>query len=67
MKECIYYLLLQKKVGHKTRHMSHPMFSCCVHIPSTSFQFCHSYYQLLFLLLELFFLPSPFYNLDVKL
>ena len=42
---CIYYLLTQKKAVHKTKHMSQPMFSCCVHIPSHSFQFCYSSHQ----------------------
>ena len=40
------------------------MFSCSVHIPSHSFQFCHCHHQEL--LLESLFpltLPSPFYNL----
>ena len=40
-----YYLLTQKKAVHKTEHMSCPVFSCCVHIPSHSFQFCHSCHQ----------------------
>ena len=64
MKECIYYLLAQKKAAHKTKHMSRPVFSCCVHISSHSFQFCHSCHQQL--LLEPLFpstLPAPFYNL----
>ena len=45
MKECIYYLLTQTKAAHKTKHISRPVFSCCVHIPSHSFQFCHSCHQ----------------------
>ena len=45
MKECIYYLLTEKKAAHKMKHMSRPVFSCCVHIPSHSFQFCHSCHQ----------------------
>ena len=64
MKECIYYLLTQKKAAHKTKHMYRPVFSCCIHIPSHSVQFCHSCHQSL--LLEPLFpstLPSLFYNL----
>ena len=38
----IYYLLTQKKAAHKTKHMSRPVFSCCIHIPSHPVQFCHS-------------------------
>ena len=63
-RKCIYYVLARKKAAHKTKHMSCPVLSCCVHIPSHSFQFCHSCHQLL--LLEPLFpstLPSPFYNL----
>jgi len=45
--------LIQKKAHHKAIHMSCPVSSWCVHIPSNSFffsfQFCHSYHQQLFL------------------
>ena len=33
------------KERHQTRHMSRPVFSCCAHISSNSFQFCHFYHQ----------------------
>ena len=51
--------LIQKKAHHKAIHMSCPVSSWCVHIPSNSFffsfQFCHSYHQQLFL--------EPFFSL----
>ena len=56
MKECIHYLLSVTKRRHDTVQSGVVMFSyrvfsqvvlfsCHVHSPSNSFQFCHSYHQ----------------------
>ena len=61
MKECILYLLIQKKAAHKTKHMSHPI--VCI-FPVILFGF-------VILTISNYLLPStlpsPFCNLDVKL